>query len=64
MEHEWWCPENDDCACGPDDVEGAKAIMRSFRRTVPAEDALKRVRPVGSDRPFGDTGSKPSGGES
>lgn len=39
-----------------DDVtEDARAIMRSFRRTVPAEDMLKRVRPVGSDLPFGST---------
>lgn len=28
------------------DVEAAKAVIRSFRRTVPAEDMLTRVRPI------------------
>jgi hypothetical protein len=39
-----------------DDSEIGKSVIRSFRRTVPAEDMLKRVRPVGSKVPFGTHG--------
>lgn len=44
-----------------DEAEIGRAVIRSFRRTVPAEDMLKRVRPVGSDRPFGDSAPSSSG---
>lgn len=32
MEHEWWCPENDDCACEPDGgVNAGLPVDHPFR---------------------------------
>lgn len=54
MEHEWWCPENDDCACDPDGgVNAGLAFEHAFRSLNGATRCVAIVGPLGSGQACG-----------
>lgn len=73
MEHEWWCPENDDCACDPDGgVNADLPVDHPFRSLNGAHRCVAIVGPLNSGeacglppedhQPSTVTGSSASGG--